>query len=374
MTYTDSQPIAVLHDGPVFADEFAGSRQRLQEFRTNHDLDQRRLVPAKSAASGVHTVYFRPEHREWALVRLADRYRWAVEIQLLRGMSGERQLLRMGFTAEDVGFLGDILPEPPATHSPVVYDVLWLAAMSEAYVRLARAVREAGEFQPRDVLRTTEGLDLDDVNYLTRFLRSHLIRESVPRSSYTRHGSNPESAHLTVDLDTQYEVTPDGRASLDGIVEEYDRIFERAAFDPLLVDPERDPESHLRAVPSDNPASEKGAEASAAGGPERAELSGDGGAVRAPEPEATAEESLIDGYTDDEVAEAARAACACILEENVVRAEAVKQAAWNAVDHGDRSKAALWRTVTGVLLESDVVDGRPNGRIWTARTFTPSDN
>lgn len=374
MSYTDSQPASVLLEGPVFADELASSPQQLQTFRAEHDLDQRRIVPAKSAASGVHTVYFRPEHREWALVRVAQRYRWAVEIQLLRGMSGERQLLRSGFTAEDVGFLADIVPEPPAAYSPVVYDVLWLAATTEAYVRLAHAIRERGQFRPREVLRSTDGLDIDDVTHLTRFLRSHLIRESVARSSYTTTGSNPESGELTVDLDSQYEVTPEGRASLDGIVEEYDRILERGAFDPLLIDPERDPESHLRGGNTTKPVDRQSAANPTDSNSEEATLSGDGGAVAEPDSDVDGGDTLVEGYADAEVAEAARAACKLIVDGNVVRSEDVKRAVWGAVDHDGRSKAALWEAVTGVLLRSNVVDGRPNGRVWTARRFTPPEN
>lgn len=375
MSYTDSQPAEVLLDGPVFADEFAGSPQQLQEFRATHNLDQRRLVPAKSAASGVHTVYFRPEHREWALVRLAKRYRWAVEIQLLRGMSGERQLLRTGFTADDVGFLADIVPEPPATYSPVVYDVLWLAATTDAYVRFARAIRERGQFRPRELLCETEGLDLDDVNYLTRFLRSHLVRESVSRAPSTTRGSNPESGELSVDLDSQYEVTPEGRTSLDGIVEEYDRILVRGAFDPLLVDPDRDPESHLEGAPTTgSPGDHEGAATAEAEG-EHGALSGDGGSVAEPETgdgdTATGEEdTLVGDYSRAEIEACVRAAQELVTAENVVRSAAVKEVVWDAVDRGDRSKAQLWEAVVDVLLASETVNGRPGGRVWTARTFT----
>ena len=375
MSYTDSQPAAVLLDGPVFADELAGTPQQLQEFRATHGLDQRRLVPAKSAASGVHSVYFRPEHREWALVRLAKRYRWAVEIQLLRGMSGERQLLRTGFTADDVGFLADIVPEPPAAYSPVVYDVLWLAATTEAYVRLARAVRERGQFRPRDILRETGGLDLDDVNYLTRILRSHLVRESVTRPPSTTRGSNPESGELSVDLDSQYEVTPEGRASLDGIVEEYDRILVSGAFDPLLVDPDRDPESHLEGAPTTGSAGDHEGVATVEADGERGSLSGDGGSVAEPDTgngDTTTgqEDTLVGDYSEAEIEAGVRAAQELVAAENVVRSAAVKEAVWGAVDRGDRSKAQLWETVVDVLLASDAVNGRPGGRVWTARTYT----
>lgn len=370
MSNTDPQPLPVLLDGPVFADELACSPPQLQQFREEHELDQRRLVPAKSAASGVHTIYFRPEHREWALVRLARRYRWVVEIQLLRGMSGERQLLRTGFTADDVGFLADIVPEPPVEHSPVVYDVLWLAATSEEYVQLARAIADHERFRPREVLEAADGLDVDDVSYLTRFLRSHLVRESVDRSSYTTQVSNPESGELTVDLDSHYEVTPDGWESLSGIVEEYDRILERGAFDPLLVDPERDPVSHLRGDPADADAGSRDDEVR----DEKRPLTGDGGRGVEPDESGGADDEAVVGeYTDAEVVTAVEAARELIGQENVVRSELVKRAAWEAVDRGERSKADLWDAVSDALLASDDVNGRPGCRVWTARTFTPQE-
>ena len=376
MSHTDSQPVSVLHDGPVFTDEFAGYPQELQQFRDDHDVEKRRLVPAKSAARGVHTVYFRPKHREWALVRLARRYRWAVEIQLLRGMSGERQLLRGGFTPEDVTFLADIVPEPPNEYSSVVYDLLWLAATAEEYVRLASAIKDRSRFRPREVLTATEGLDPEDTNYLTRFLRSHLVREAMDPSSDTTRGSNPESGELQIDLDTEYEVTREGRTSLEGIVEEYERILEDESFQPLLVDPDRDPISHLRgtgqaSVDEDEPANseETGVRSGTA-------FDGDGG-DESGKPAAAADASTDDvgqeGYTDDEIAEGVDAACRLITEENVARVESVKRAVWEAVDRGERSKAGLWEAVLAVLLEIDAVNGRPDGRIWTARRFSQQE-
>lgn len=376
MTHTDSQPVSVLHEGPVFADEFAGYPQELQQFRSEHDIQTRRLVPAKSAARGVHTVYFRPEHREWALVRLARRYRWAVEIQLLRGMSGERQLLRGEFIPEDVEFLSDIVPEPPVEYSPVVYDMLWLAATAPEYVRLADAITDRTRFRPRTVLTETDGLDLDDATYLTRFLRSHLIRESVERSTYTTRGSNPTSGELQIDLDTEYEVTQEGRISLEGIVGEYDRIFEAESFQPLLVDPDRDPVSHLRGehrpdVGDVEPRSPTETSVPTGG---QMDPTDDEQDSDAPFPAAhTPDETTMGSYTDAEITEAVYAACRLITAENIARSEHVKRAVWEAVEPGDRSKAALWETVVAVLLETDAVNGRPGGRVWTARQFSQSE-
>jgi hypothetical protein len=396
MSPMDTQPVDVLHDGPVFSDELEGYPQAVQQFREKHELEGLRLVPTKSAASGVHTVYFRPEHRNWALVRLARRYRWAIEIQLLRGMSGERQLLSGGFTVEDLGFLYDIVPDPPVDYSPVVYDMLWLAATFDEYLRLSRAIRDRDQFSPREVLETTDGVDLDDAGFFTRFLRSHLIRESVERSEYTTRGSNPESGELSIDINAEYEVTDDGRASLHGVVAEYERILERGEFDPLLVDPDQDPVSHLRGEGSEPPRATSGDavatvaesfgpsiaadEGPGAEPPTRSDAVGDGGTGRQPagdglDAAAPTPEAGDDGpeYSDTEIRAGVEAACRLVQEENVARSSEVKETVWAAVDTGDRSRSALWDAVVGVLLETDAVNGRPGGRVWTARSFTRED-
>ncbi|MEF8828319.1 MAG: hypothetical protein V5A49_04760 [Haloarcula sp.] len=400
MTHMETQPVEVLHDGPLFSDELEGYPQDIQQFRADNELEGLRLVPTKSAASGVHTIYFRPQHRNWALVRLAQRYRWAIEIQLLRGMSGERQLLSGGFSVDDLGFLYDIVPEPPVDYSPVVYDMLWLAATYDEYLRLSRAIRHREEFRPREVLIETAGVDLDGAGFFTRFLRSHLIRESVERSEYTTRGSNPESGELSIDIDALYEVTDDGRESLHGVVEEYERILECGEFDPLLVDDGQDPVAHLRGVNSgEHPGSTSGDAVAAVAesfGPSMAadEEPGDSGdreTVRAsdggmanerpgparpdetdagPTPGKNAEATDGPEYSDEEIRAGVEAACTLITEENVARATEMKEAVWGAVDRADRSKAELWEAVVAVLLETDVVNGRPSGRVWTARSFS----
>jgi len=252
MTETTKYPVSLLLDGPLFMDELD---TQPQHFRREHDIESLRLVPSKSAASGVYTVFFRPEHRQWALVRLATRYRGLFEIQLQRGMSGEHQLLRQGFDSDDLAFLFDIIPHPPDEYSPIVYDMLWLVATYDQYLVLSKALADRDTFRPRDVLRSTPGVTTADTGFFTRFLRSHLIRPKIETSENRHSRSNPEKSERSIDLDTTYEVTADGRDALQGIVTEYDRIFERGDFEPLLINPELDPYEHLRAFERDSASS-----------------------------------------------------------------------------------------------------------------------
>lgn len=252
MTSGMNYPISLLRDGPLFIDELA----RQPQIGTHDvDFDSLRLVPSKSAASGVYTIYFVAEHREWALVRLARRYRALFEIQLHRGMSGEHQLLRQGFTSEDIEFLQDIIPQPPISYSTIAYDMLWLIAMAEEYLLVAKALANKRRFIPSEVLQSTEGLSLSDESFFKRFLRSHIIRPHVdmPRSSHRR--SNPEKGGRSIDLHTEYEVTTDGMDALEGIVSEYERIFEQQNFEPLLINQNLDPRKHIKAYEAESESS-----------------------------------------------------------------------------------------------------------------------
>jgi hypothetical protein len=153
-----------------------------QHFRREHEIDSLRLVPSKSAARGVHTIYFKPEHRQWALVRLLKRYRWLFEILLQRGLSGEHMLLRQGFSTDDLDFLYDVVPQPPAEYNPIVYDLLWLVATHDEYLALTEAMADRTRFVPERLLRETPGISVDDSGYFSRFLRSHLISRTVDTS------------------------------------------------------------------------------------------------------------------------------------------------------------------------------------------------
>jgi len=243
MTTDTVYPVSLLLDGPLFSDEL---ETQPQHFKRDHEIDTLRIVPSRSAASGVHTIYFKPEDRHWALVRLASRYRGLFEILLQRGMSGENLLLKQGFSSDDLGFLLDIVPHPPDDYSPIVYDILWLAATYDEYLALAETIAERDTFVPRDVLRSTPGLTADDRSFFTRFLRSHLIRPNVETPESTHRRSNSQKADRSVELDAEYEVTNDGRDALRGIVGEHERIFERQEFEPLLINPELDPLEHLK--------------------------------------------------------------------------------------------------------------------------------
>jgi len=138
-------PVSLLFEGPLFSDEL---KYKPQQSSIDQEFETLRLVPSKSAASGVYTIYFCPEHRQWALVRLAERYRGLFEIELHRGMSGEYQLLRQGFTSDDLDFLFDIVPKPAKEYSPVVYDMLWLVATYDEYFTLTEAMVDRDEFTP----------------------------------------------------------------------------------------------------------------------------------------------------------------------------------------------------------------------------------
>jgi hypothetical protein len=247
MSPTNPYPVSLLLDGPLFKDELV---RQPQEFKHQHDIEALRLIPSKSAAEGVHTIYFHPEHRQWALVRLATRYRGLFEIQLQRGLSGEHQLLRQEFQSADIDFLSSIIPRPPESYSPIVYDMLWLAATYEEYLILARRLMNEDEFVPRELLESTDELSVNDSGFFTRFLRSHFIVETESKASPARSRSSTSKSGLDIDLDASYSVTPDGREALQGIVVEHERIFETQEFEPLLINDELDPYEHMRAFVS----------------------------------------------------------------------------------------------------------------------------
>lgn len=236
-------PVSLVLEGPVFRDELKRSPVALIE---GNRADSLRIVPAKSAASGVCSIYFRPEHRNWALVRLAKRYRWVFEVQLNRGMSGKQQLLRQGFTPDDMEFLYDIVPAPPTKYNPIVYDMLWLIATYEEYMILTKAINERRTFTPKELLRSIPDIDQSDTGFFTRFLRSHLI-EPVSNEPRTRHGpSRMSTIERQIDMEKRYEVTSDGVSALEGIIAEHERIFEKRDFAPLLINSDPDPRQHLK--------------------------------------------------------------------------------------------------------------------------------
>jgi len=248
-------PVSIILDGPAFSDEL---RRQPQDSLDEHDIDSLRLVPSKSAAHGVHKIYFKPVDREWALVRLALRYRWILEVQLNRGMSGERQLIRQGLTPDDLEFLFEIVPQPPRDFSPIVYDMLWLVATYDEYLSLTRSMLEQGVFTPGKLLDETDKVNRKDSGFITRFLRSHLIEQEHGPSEQARRRGKSKRTDLSVDLDATYLVTTNGAEALEGILHEYERIFEGSQFESLYINPDLDPHQHLREFGEDDsyPASE----------------------------------------------------------------------------------------------------------------------
>lgn len=241
-------PVSIIKQGPTFRDEL---RRQPQEILTEESVESLRIVPAKSAASGVYTIYFMASDREWALVRLATRYRWLFEIQLNRGMSGERQMMQQGFTPDDLDFLFDIIPAPPTEYNPIVYDMLWLVATYDAYRALTEAMVERDQFTPAELFAGSVSVDESKIGYLTRFLRSHLIQPVDSDSRQIQSHEDASKADLKAEVGEAYEATADGQAALKGILAEYERIFETAEFDPLLINPELDPQQHLKEYDSE---------------------------------------------------------------------------------------------------------------------------
>ena len=234
----------VLWDGPLFADEVGWQSGITESLREQYDLRSRRVIPAKEAMAGVVSIYFRPVHREWALVRYARRYRWIFEILLQQGLAGERRLLDNEFTPDDIEFLMAIVPMPADQVTPAVYDVLWRSAPFPEYVTVVAAIASGHTFTPATVLEETDGVDESDQFVFERLIRSHLIER-------VGSGTNPNSRReetgntISVELEDQYQPTNEGAGALPMIVSEHHRIFDRGDFDALQINPDLDPESHL---------------------------------------------------------------------------------------------------------------------------------
>ena len=235
-------PVSIIKEGPTFRDELT---RQPQDLLRDEPIESLRIVPAKSAATGVYTIYFDSAHREWALVRLAIRYRWLFEIQLNRGMSGERQLLQQGFTPDDLAFLFDIIPAPPEEYNPIVYDMLWLVATYDEYRALTEAMLDQNRFTPRELFDSVSTVDDSKIGFLTRFLRSHLIEPVSTASEQLQSHDTASNGDLHATIDETYTVTADGETALRGILAEYDRIFEAADFESLFINAELDPQRHF---------------------------------------------------------------------------------------------------------------------------------
>ncbi|WP_416838759.1 hypothetical protein [Haloferax sp. DFSO52] len=133
--------------------------------------------------------------------------------------------------------------------------MLWLIAMAEEYLLLAKALANRRRFIPSEVLQSTDGLSVSDASFFKRFLRSHIIRPHVDTPRHSHRRSNPGKGGRSIDLHTEYEVTKDGIEALEGIVSEYDRIFEQQTFEPLLINPSLDPRKHIKTFEAESESS-----------------------------------------------------------------------------------------------------------------------
>ncbi len=342
-------------------------------------------------------------------------------------MSGEYQLLRQGFISEDLDFLFDIIPKPAKEYSPVVYDMLWLVATYDEYLTLTEAMVDRDGFTPRQVLQTMDSEVHQNEGFFRRFLRSHLIRPVSDDSEHVRRRSNRSKANISVDLDKVHEITAEGRETLQGIISEYDRIFQQRQFDPLFINTELDPVKHIKQfdskstdptpgisfdemkeddgilgeiaasfVAEDDQFDEIGDESQT--NSEAADVESTDESVPSSEESIQTEfstsdrileqqklvtsysenttdkkevqentkEPFVGEFTREDVLQATVAAAELIIDHSYIRTSKVKEAVWESVDCPDESKSTLWEAVSGVLLAMDVVQGRENGYIWCA--------
>ncbi|MFC6720277.1 hypothetical protein [Halobacteriaceae bacterium SHR40] len=414
---SETYPVSILNEGPAFSDEIEGTTQTIQAEFGGQPVESIYLVPTKSAAKGVYKIYFLPKDRQWALVRLARRYRWLLEIQLLRGMSGEQQLLGQDLTGEDLEFLLDIIPSPREDYSPVVYDMLWVAAAFDEYLELAKVMHGRSEFTPKEVVADADGVTVEEIGLFTKFLRRHLI-EPVDNEPKKRHGpSSSQTVELSINPEESYKLTSEGENAIEGIVTEYERILVDQQFEPLFINPELNPLQHFEeyepaademepSVPDVDAESAEGILGEIAGEfsdavPE-SEVPTDSNSSKESEtiseqpseadnlsPKAS-EENRSDShrmgvrgedktetkkpdatsFTDDQILGGVEAAIDYIESENVAKADDIKSVVWNQGELNGRNRMEYWELVRDVLLQLDDVCGRPGGRVWTSATFT----
>lgn len=429
MTSNGEYPVSLLLDGPLFSDEL---KYQPQQSTIDEEFDTLRIIPSKSAASGVYTIYFLPKDRQWALVRLAKRYRGLFEIQLNRGMSGEYQFLRQGFNSEDLNFLFDVIPKPSKEFSPIVYDMLWLVATYDEYLALTNEMVDRDEFTPRQILQTMDNEIGDNDGFFTRFLRSHLIQPKAEDSDYRRSRSNRTKSNISLELDTVHEITVDGKEVLQGIISEHERIFERQQFNPLLINSELDPIKHIQQfknestkttpevsinemqqedgilgeiaksfapiddaidTPNETPQTISNEADGQTSDQESEKILKDPNQTSDPKNKlsdsqrenltkmknnstnngAFTEELMLGDFSEDEIEQASIAAANLILERSLVRTSKVKEVVWGSVDCADRSQSTLWEAVCDVLLTMDVVQGRRSGYIWLSTKYNGNE-
>lgn len=238
MVRGELQSLDRLLDGPAFADELSGSAID-KELMEMLGIQQFRIVPPRSAMSGVYGIYFFGEDAAEAIVRYAQRYRRVMEIIIKSGMSGERRLRKLGFPDAGIDFLESIIPDTPEGVNPVVYQMLWRATDKDEYLNIALELQNEREFIPIEIIERNPELDEDDCGYFRQFVRQHLIESMDAVETQKHHHGGAGGDKISIDIDEEYRVTSIGEDAIPNIVSEYERLFTNKEFEPLLPENEQ---------------------------------------------------------------------------------------------------------------------------------------
>lgn len=240
MVRGDLQSLDRLLEGPAFADEL-NSAVIDEELMEMLDIKHFRIVPPRSAMSGVYGIYFLEDDAAEALIRYAQRYRWVVEVLIKSGMTGKERLLNIGLPEDAVRFLERIIPETPQGINPVVYQILWKASDKKAYLDIATELSNERKFVPREIIERNSELSESDQGYFCQFVRHHLIESMEAVRTRRHHQGGAGGDRISVDLDKEYRVTSTGENAIPDIISEYQRLFMDEDFAPLRIDEPAEP-------------------------------------------------------------------------------------------------------------------------------------
>lgn len=203
------------------------------------EINHFRIVPPRSAMSGVYGIYFFDDDTAEAIIRYTRRYRRFMEIMIKSGLSGERRLRRVGFPDAAIEFLDNIIPNIPENINPVVYQTLWRASDKEEYLNIALELQNERKFKPREIVERNSELNEGDSGYFCQFIRQHLIEsmDAVKKQRHSHGGAGGDK--ISVDLDKEYRVTSVGKEAIPDIVSEYERLFINKEFEPLQLEEEK---------------------------------------------------------------------------------------------------------------------------------------
>ena len=232
------QSLDRLLGGPTFTDELNGSAID-EELMTLLGINYFRVVPPRSAMSGVYGIYFFEDNTAEAIIRYTQRYRRIMEVVIKSGMSGERRLRRLGFPNTAIEFLNRIIPDAPEDVNPVVYKILWKASDKKEYLNIALELQNKRKFTPREIVERNSELNGDDDGYFCQFIRQHLIEsmDAVETKKHSHGGAGGDE--ISIDLDKEYRITSVGKEAIPDIISEYERLFINKEFGPLRLSEEK---------------------------------------------------------------------------------------------------------------------------------------